>query len=80
MRIVQQLLAAAVLVSILLTAGIYIYVESTLPDYEARHRVSGISGDIEILRDRSAVPHILANSQNDLAFGMGYVMAQDRLW
>jgi len=35
MRIVQQLLAAAVLVSILLTAGIYIYVESTLPDYEA---------------------------------------------
>jgi len=68
------------LLLILLTASIYFYVKSTLPDYEGEYRVAGINDRIEIYRDRSAVPHIFANSQDDLVFGMGYVMAQDRLW
>jgi penicillin amidase len=37
-------------------------------------------GDIEIIRDFYGVPHVYADSKEDLAFGMGYVLAVDRLW
>ena len=37
-------------------------------------------GRVEILRDRSGIPHIYAASTTDLYFGLGVAMAQDRLW
>src|ERR1700722_11758808 len=39
-----------------------------------------VSGRVEILRDRSGVPHVYAASTPDLYFGLGFAMAQDRLW
>src|SRR3954452_7751477 len=35
---------------------------------------------VEILRDRSGVPHIYAASTPALYFGLGVAMAEDRLW
>lgn len=34
----------------------------------------------EILRDRAGVPHVCANTVADCYFGLGFAMAQDRLW
>ena len=43
--------------------------------------VSGaIAGVIEIKRDGAGVPHIYAGSTKDLFFGLGFAMAEDRLW
>ena len=39
-----------------------------------------ISGTVEILRDRAGVPHVYASSTADVYFGLGFAMAQDRLW
>jgi penicillin amidase len=39
-----------------------------------------VGGLVEILRDRSGVPHIYAADTSDLYFGLGVAMAQDRLW
>ncbi len=33
-----------------------------------------------IIRDNFGVPHVFADTKEDLAFGAGYAMAQDRLW
>ena len=33
-----------------------------------------------IIRDDYGVPHVFANTTEDLAYGAGYAMAQDRLW
>jgi penicillin amidase len=33
-----------------------------------------------IIRDNYGVPHVFADTKEDLAFGAGYAMAQDRLW
>ena len=41
---------------------------------------AAVSGRVEILRDRSGVPHVYAASTPDLYFGLGIAMAQDRLW
>src|SRR5438094_2744748 len=40
----------------------------------------GLKERVEILRDRWGVPHIYAQSQDDLFFAQGFVCAQDRLF
>jgi penicillin amidase len=48
---------------------------------QARQQITGaVAGQVEILRDRSGIPHIYATSTPDLFFGLGVAMAQDRLW
>jgi penicillin amidase len=40
----------------------------------------GALGKIEVVRDTANVPHIFADQNEDVFFGLGYVHAQDRLW
>ncbi|SMX28721.1 Acyl-homoserine lactone acylase QuiP precursor [Pelagimonas phthalicica] len=58
----------------------YYLASRSLPDYDKTLPVSGITADIEIVRDNAAVPHIMALSDRDAFFGLGYAHAQDRLW
>jgi penicillin amidase len=39
-----------------------------------------VGGPIEIKRDAAGVPHIHAGTTPDLYYGLGFAMAQDRLW
>src|SRR5579871_5084294 len=39
-----------------------------------------VRGRVEILRDHAGVPHVYAASTPDLYFGLGFAMAEDRLW
>ncbi len=68
------LLAAALLVLAWYLAS------GSLPDYESRVEVEGITAPVEIVRDRHAVPHIFGETEEDVYFGLGYAHAQDRLW
>jgi penicillin G amidase len=43
-------------------------------------QLSGPYAPIEVVRDKSAVPHIYSQSWNDAYFALGFVHAQDRLW
>ncbi len=45
-----------------------------------RQFTGAVGGRVEILRDRSGIPHIYAASTPDLYFGLGVAMAEDRLW
>jgi penicillin amidase len=42
--------------------------------------VAGISAPVTVRRDQHGVPHIDAETQEDLLVAQGYVTAQDRLW
>src|SRR5262245_30603954 len=42
--------------------------------------LDGLAQEVEVLRDRWGVPHIYAQSVEDLFFAQGFVVAQDRLW
>src|SRR6188474_1015987 len=35
---------------------------------------------VEILRDRAGVPHIYSDTTTSAYFGLGYAVAEDRLW
>jgi penicillin amidase len=41
---------------------------------------SSVSAKVQILRDQWGIPHIYATSNHDRDFGLGYAMAQDRLF
>ncbi len=47
---------------------------------QTRQVVGAVGGRVEILRDGSGIPHVYAASTQDLYFGLGVAMAEDRLW
>lgn len=44
------------------------------------HLTGGVTGTLDILRDGHGIPHIYAETTNDLYYGLGLAMAHDRLW
>jgi penicillin amidase len=48
------------------------------PRRDGEASVTGLERPAEILRDRRGVPHIVAQSLNDLLFAQGYLHAQER--
>ncbi len=58
----------------------YTHLHRSLPQLSGEVQIVGVTGPVEIVRDRYAVPHIRAANGGDIFFGLGYVHAQDRLW
>ncbi len=79
-RWLLRLFAGAVVVTALAATTIYYLAARSLPDYDATYRMEGLSGPVEIVRDNNAVPHISAQTDEDVFFGLGVAHAQDRLW
>jgi penicillin G amidase len=62
-------------------AGAFSYLlRRPLPPLDGELRVAGLSGAVEIVRDRWGIPHISARDPLDAFFGQGFCHAQDRLW
>jgi len=51
-----------------------------LPQLDGAQVVYGLSAPVTVERDAQGVPHIRAQSMDDLIFAQGYITAQDRLW
>ena len=60
--------------------GLYLYLLSSLPQIDGRLIVPGPKAEIRIERDADGVPLIVARDDEDAAFGLGFVHAQDRLF
>lgn len=50
------------------------------PDYGGTIDVARLQGEVEVVRDEYGIPHIYADTAEDLFRGQGYVHAQDRFW
>ena len=80
MRWVFRLLMLLVLVIVGAGAAGFFYARLSLPQLDGTVALSGLKADVEVTRDRFAVPHIYAEDNRDAAFAIGFVHAQDRLW
>jgi penicillin amidase len=79
MRVIKWILSIFVVLIVVLLIVVYGWLRSTLPEYDGEMTVSGINGEVEIIRDSFGMPHIYASTDEDAAFALGYCMAQDRL-
>ncbi len=58
----------------------YGWLRSSLPALDGTVTLEGITAPVTIARDSHGIPHISADSDADMFFGLGYAHAQDRLW
>ena len=71
----------SVVVTIMVVFSIsYWMLNRTVPDYDGEISSELINSSINIYRDSSAIPLIVALNDEDAAFGIGYVHAQERLF
>lgn len=74
-------LTVTFVITFIIAGGIFYHMLSTsLPQYTGQIKSSKIINDIEVYRDSFAVPYILAKSDEDAAFALGYLHAQERLF
>ena len=71
-------LLAIVIVSAGAVAWWFVY--RPLPQLDGSASLPGLRAQVSVDRDKWGVPHIRANSLEDLTEAQGYTMAQDRLW
>jgi penicillin amidase len=80
MRIVRRVLAGLIILLIALLGGGYLYLRSSRPQVDGTIVVRGLGHAVTIARDADGVPLIIAADDDDAAFGLGFVHAQDRLF
>jgi penicillin G amidase len=78
--VIRRILAGGLVLLLALAGGGLWYVSSSLPQVSGPISVEGIRGVVTIARDADGVPLITAENDEDAAFGLGFVHAQDRLF
>ncbi|HVO73034.1 MAG TPA: penicillin acylase family protein [Ignavibacteriaceae bacterium] len=80
LKIILGILVTFIIVFIIAGFIFYQMLISSLPEYKGEADAEGIAGKVEIFRDSMAVPYIFAANEEDAAFALGYVHAQERLF
>ena len=74
-------LSATFLITFIIAGWIFFnMLSSSLPQYDGEISSSKITSDIEVYTDSFAVPYIFAKSDEDAAFALGFLHAQERLF
>src|SRR5271165_5318887 len=79
-RVGLRILASCAALGLVAAGGLYFYLRSSLPQTSGRIAVTGPKATIHIARDADGVPTITAQRDEEAAFGLGFVHAQDRLF
>jgi penicillin amidase len=77
------LLGLLMLVVLVLICGFFLIrhiSHRAIPDYNANVNIQGLSNPVDVFRDEYGVPHVYAQTEEDLYRVVGYLMAQERLW
>lgn len=80
MRFLGRSLFALIGLAVVLTAGSYLWLRSSLPETDGTIALPGLSAAVTVARDAQGIPTIKAANDPDAAFAFGFVTAQDRLF
>jgi penicillin amidase len=80
MRATARISAFLLLGLIVVVAGGYYWLRTSLPEAGGQIALDGLEHPVSVIRDANAVPQIYAESKHDAYFALGFVHAQDRLW
>jgi penicillin amidase len=81
LKVGLSIVAGVVVLALLAgTAFVVWSVRRPFPDYEGSVALAGLRAEVEVVRDEHGIPHIYADTAEDLFRAQGYVHAQDRFW
>ncbi len=71
-----------VVLLLVVTATSYVAwtVRRSFPQTTGEISLAGLTGTVDVLRDARGIPHLYADTPQDLFYAQGYVHAQDRFW
>ena len=80
MRWIRRIFVSLLVLAVALAGFGFYLARRSFPVVEGTATLAGLQSPVEVVRDSSGVPHIFANSTDDLFFAQGYVHASDRFW
>jgi len=84
MKIFKKILVSIFLIVIIAIVGGYFFLNyisnKGIPEYTGEIKLKNLKKKVVVRRDAHAIPHIIAQNEEDLYRATGYVLAQDRLW
>lgn len=80
LKVIIGIFSSLIVISIFAAIFFYNMLTSSIPKYEGTVESEKIFSDIEIYRDSFAIPYIFAENDEDVAFALGYLHAQERLF
>ena len=66
----------AVLVLGTAAGGAFVWLRGSLPQIDGERILPGLDAPVEVTRDEHGVPHIVAETEEDALFALGFVHAQ----
>lgn len=79
-RLLWTLVGLVITFVVFASAFVLFSVQRAFPQVEGTIQIQGLSAPVEVIRDSMGVPHIYADTQEDLMMAQGYVHAQDRFY
>ncbi|AJK45959.1 penicillin acylase family protein [Burkholderia plantarii] len=76
----KMLASLVVLVVVLAAAGAFLFLRASLPQLDGEIHAPGLGAPVTATRDALGVPTVTARDRFDLAYGVGYLHAQDRFF
>lgn len=80
MKKLKKILIVLLGIILLIIAGLYVYLRTTLPKTEGTLDAKNIEAEIQIKRNEWGVPFIETKNMDDLFFAVGFCHASDRLF
>lgn len=74
-------LAGLVVLALVASASVGVWsVRRAYPDYDGTAEIPRLTADVEVIRDENGIPHLYADTPEDLFRAQAYVHSQDRFW
>jgi penicillin G amidase len=78
--VLRLILWIAAILFVAVGTAVWWFVYRPLPKLDGSIVLPGLRAEVTVERDNWGIPHIRADSEEDLAEAQGYILAQDRLW
>ncbi|GAB3213392.1 penicillin acylase family protein [Marinactinospora endophytica] len=79
-RWILGFLAGVAALLLIATGTVVFTVQRSFPDYDGELTLPGLDAPVTVRRDAQGIPHVYAETTDDLFRAQGYVHAQDRFW
>src|SRR3990172_9310332 len=80
LKILLGVAGTCVVLAFAIVGFLYYTITKSFSPASGTIRIEGIQAETRIYRDAFGVPHVIAGSDHDAYFAVGFLHAQDRLW